>query len=64
MTDELSNAIKLVRDILQLEAHKHCVRVEIGITAQGYDIDYQLRTPGGLKRDGISMQNLRGEFIK
>lgn len=64
MSRTLSKALKQVRDILQKEAHKHCVAVNISFTSQGYEIDYRLRTPSGLQRDGYSMRNLKGDWIK
>ena len=63
MTDRLSEALKQVRDILQEEDHEHCAAVDVTFNSQGYELNYRMRSPGGLKRDGISMRNLKGDFI-
>ena len=64
MSEELAQALKNLRDVLQQEAHPHCVAVSVFFNVEGYEIAYKTRTPGSLKRDLISMRNLRGEFIK
>jgi len=64
MTEKLSAALKTLRDVLHEESHDHCVRVDVEINAEGCSISYSTRTPGSLKRDCISMRNIRGEFIK
>lgn len=63
MTEELSQALKHLRDIVQKESHSHCVSVEIFINHEGYKVELTLRTPGSLQREGISMRNLNGEWI-
>ena len=40
------------------------VAVEIFINAEGHDITIKTRTADDLKKAGISMRNLAGEFIK
>lgn len=37
--------------------------IKIFITSEGYEIDETHRTAEGLKRDGISMRNVFGQFI-
>lgn len=64
MSEQLAQALKNLRDILQAESHEHCTSVSVFFNCQGYKIEHNTRTPGGLKRDGISMRNLRGDFIK
>lgn len=64
MTDRLSDAIKNVRDILQKDEHPHCVAVTLFFNCEGYEMNRTLRSPSSLKREGISMRNLKGEFIK
>ncbi len=56
--------IKQLRDELQRTEHAHCVSVDIFISSDGFEINRTLRTPQSLGRDGISMRNLRGDFIK
>lgn len=64
MSEQLAQALKNLRDVLQDEAHEHCVAVRVFFNSQGYEIEHQTRTPGSLKRDGISMRNLRGDWVK
>lgn len=64
MTEQLTQALKNLCDTLQTESHDHCVSVSVFFNCEGYEIEYKARTPGSLKRDGISMRNMRGDFIK
>lgn len=64
MSPELSKAIKQLRDVLQNESHEHCVSVSVFFNSEGYEIQYNTRTPSSLLRDGISMRNIKGDFIK
>ncbi len=64
MSAQLAQALKNLRDVLQQESHEHCISVSVFFNCQGYKIEYNMRTPGSLKRDGISMSNLRGEWVK
>ena len=64
MSEQLAQALKQLRDVLQVEAHEHCVAVRVFFNSRGYEIEYQTRTPGSLQRDGISMRNLRGEWVR
>lgn len=64
MTKELKEAIKNLRDVLQNECNPHTVAVEVFINSEGCEINYKLRSPGSLKRSGISMRNICGDFIR
>ena len=64
MSSELIEALKHLRDILQEETAEHCVGVNVFFNSQGYELEYRTRSPDSLKRDGISMRNMRGDFIK
>jgi hypothetical protein len=64
MSEQLAQALKQLREVLQTEAHEHCVAVRVFFTSQGYEIEHRTRTPGSLQRDGVSMRNLRGEWVK
>lgn len=64
MTEQLAQALKNLRDVLQAEAHEHCVGVNVFFNSEGYEIEYRTRTPGSLAREGISMRNLRGGWVK
>lgn len=64
MSERLSLAFKQLRDILQEESHEHCVAVNVFFNSKGYEIEYRTRTPGSLRRDGVNMRNLRGEWVE
>lgn len=64
MSQKIEEAIKNLRTSLQEECNPHCVAVDIFFNAEGYEVNYRLRTPGSLKRSGINMRNLKGDFIK
>lgn len=64
MSDELVNAVLVLRDRLHEEAHAHCVGVRVFVNHEGYEIEYLMRDPDALRRDGISMRNLRGDWVK
>lgn len=64
MSDELTKALNQLRKVLESEAQDDCVAVSVFFNAEGHEIEYRTRTNESLKRDGISMRNLRGDFIK
>lgn len=63
MSEQLAQALKNLRDVLQQETNNHCVGVSVFFNNVGYEIEYKTRTPDSLQRDGISMRNLRGEWV-
>lgn len=63
MSDQLSQALNHLRDVLRQEAHEHCVSVTVFFNSEGYDLTYTVRNPNSLKRDSINMRNLRGEWV-
>ena len=64
MSPELTKVLKELRDVLQNECNPHTVAAEVFISSDGYEITYKLRSPGSLKRSGISMRNICGDFIR
>lgn len=64
MNERLALAFKHLRDVLQEESHEHCVAVNVFFNSQGYEIEYRTRTPVSLRRDGVTMRNLRGEWVE
>jgi hypothetical protein len=64
MTEKLAKALKDLREVLQEEAHDHCTSSTVFFNCDGYQLSHTTRTPGSLCRDGISMRNIKGEFIK
>jgi hypothetical protein len=64
MSDELFNALAGVLVRLQDEVPAHCVEVTVHFNHEGCNISYTLRSPGSLRRDGISMRNLCGDWVE
>ena len=60
-TDSL---IKQLEDHLKETLPDDCIRVSLYITATGHELVHETRTAESLKKAGVSMRNLRGEFIK
>jgi hypothetical protein len=49
---------------IRQEAPKNAVSFRLFINSSSAQIEYDYRDGEGLKRDGISMRNLGGDFIK
>ena len=43
---------------------EYTIDVAAVFNSEGYDLTEEIRLPQDLKREGISMRNLRGDFIK
>ena len=63
MKQSITNKIDELRELLRAEMPDITTRVEIVFTAQSCNIQITDRTTEELKRDGISMRNLKGDFI-
>jgi hypothetical protein len=55
--------MKELEDHFKATLPANCVAVRIFFNSQGYDLEYETRTAESLRSAGISMRNLRGEFI-
>ena len=64
MSPELTEALENLRSVLQNECNPHTVAIEIFISSEVCEINYKLRSPESLKRSGISMRNICGDFIR
>lgn len=62
MTEDVYLAIRHLLDVIAKDACNQCVGVEITANYREFAISYDVRTPEG--HDGITMKNLRGEWIK
>jgi hypothetical protein len=49
-----------LRDVLPID----CVSAQVFFDSTGFEFEYTTRSAVSLKADGISMRNLRGDFIK
>ena len=65
MTYELESALDALFAVLKSECKEsNVVAVDITYTSQGSEINFRRRTAEGLKRDGISMHDICGEWVK
>lgn len=64
MSEELFQAIKSLQSVIEKEASATTTAVRLYLNCEGYDIEYQTRTAEALKLSGVSMRNIRGEWIQ
>jgi hypothetical protein len=64
MTNRIENAIQELVKALREESDEQIVSFNLFVNCQEYDVETKRRTPVQLKDQGISMRNLRGNFIK
>jgi hypothetical protein len=64
MSEQLKQAIENLYEILKRESMNDCIYVELDFSADGYSFSQKIRPHETIKREGINMRNLRGEFIK
>ena len=64
MKQIITDKIDELREMLRKEMSTITTRVEIVFTCECCTIDITTRTAHELKVDGISMRNLKGDFIK
>lgn len=64
MTAKINKKLEELKEVLKDELDSHVTSVKIFINAQGVDMNIYHRTPEELKIEGVSMRNIKGEFIK
>lgn len=64
MTTKINEKLEELKEVIKQELDDRVVYVKIFINAQGIDMNVYHRTPEELKREGISMRNIKGDFIK
>ncbi len=62
--DEVYEKIGELQRLLIENCSDETVSVRIFFNCEGFQTEHTTRTPESLKRDEISMRNLKGEFIK
>ena len=62
--EKINAAIANLRIALEENTDDACVAVRLFFNSEGYDLTEEIRLPKDLKRGGISMRNLRGDFVK
>lgn len=64
MDKEIEKQLNLLVALIADRAPEDCTSCNIFINCQGTNVEYSRRTAESLKKDGISMRNLRGDFIR
>lgn len=64
MTNKLQAAINALKELAKEELSTNTTSVQILINCQGVSYKIQERGAEELKKDGISMRNIQGDFIK
>ncbi len=64
MTNNLVEKLNELRAALEQELPQVTTSVSIYITCDGADITTSMKTADDLKREGASMRNIKGEWIK
>lgn len=55
---------RLVEALKQGALPIHCTSIHLFINSDGYQVKYDIRIPDELKRAGISMKDIHGNWIK
>lgn len=64
MTPNIQTLINLLVDAIRKETSDKTVSFRLFVNSQEVVTEFSERFPEQLKEEGISMKNLRGEFIK
>ena len=64
MSPKIEAAIELLVESLRAESHPNATSFKLFVNCSEVSFVLRMRTAEDLKRDGISMRNLRGDFIK
>ncbi len=64
ITDEIQNKLEELRELLILLNNKETVGVTFFLNSNGWNTEIQDRSSDSLKNEGISMRNIKGDFIK
>ena len=64
MTEKINQKLEELKEVIKSELDNGVTSVKIFINAQGVDMNIYHNTPEELKREGVSMRNIKGDFIK
>ena len=64
MKTTLTAAVDNLVSVLRETANKNTVAFHLFVNSEGFEVELKQRTAENLKTAGISMRNLKGEFIK
>ena len=62
--EKINAAIANLRIALEENSDDECVAVRLFFNSEGYELTEEIRPSEGLKRSGIAMRNIRGDFVK
>lgn len=63
MTTRLEDACEELCEAIAEAERDDCVSVTVFVNSEGYRYEGAYRSAASLKRDGISMRNIRGDWI-
>lgn len=64
MNTRINKAIKELYEVVKEESLEEDVAFEMFINCEGYTHSFQVRTPDQLESAGISMRNIKGDWVK
>lgn len=64
MNNDIKEAINNLQELISDYAEKDCVSIKLFFNCEGLELTVNKRTADQLDQAGISMRNVRGEFIK
>jgi hypothetical protein len=64
MTTTINQKLEELKDLIVNELSDTVTFVSISITCEGSRFEFKERSAESLKRDGISMRNIKGDFIE
>lgn len=62
--EQIEQKLKELRELCQLGASKETVHISFHLNSYGWNTEIQERTAESLKNEGITMRNLKGDFVK
>ena len=62
--EQVEQKLKELRELCQLGASKETVHILFHLNSYGWNTEIQERTADSLKNEGITMRNLKGDFVK
>lgn len=63
MNELIEQKLKELRELCQLEASRETVHISFQLNSYGWNIEIQERTAENLKDKGITMKNLKGDWV-
>jgi len=64
VNNAIQEAVNNLKDVVVRESGDNVTTFNVFMNCQEVRFDYSVRTPEQLNSEGISMRNLKGQFIK